>query len=61
MGVPLVAHYFCAEEVMATKNRRINMVLDDSLFQVVEELPSRRGSSLSAVARDLVADVQEDE
>lgn len=44
---------------MPTKNRRINMVLDDSLFQAIEELASRRGSSLSTVARDLVADALE--
>ena len=48
---------------MPTRNRRINMVVDDSLFQALEELASRRGSSLSTVARDLVVDaleIQED-
>ena len=44
---------------MPTKNRRINMVLDDSLFEAIEELASRRGSSLSAVAKDLVIDALE--
>lgn len=44
---------------MPTKNRRINMVLDDSLFGAIEELAERRGSSLSHVARDLVADALE--
>ncbi len=44
---------------MPTKNRRINMVVDDSLFQALEELASRRGRSLSTVARDLVSDALE--
>ena len=48
---------------MPTKNRRINMVVDESLFRALEELASKRGSSMSNVARDLVSDaleVQED-
>jgi metal-responsive CopG/Arc/MetJ family transcriptional regulator len=44
---------------MPTKNRRINVVLDDSLFEAIEELASRRGSSRSTVARDLLIDALE--
>lgn len=44
---------------MPTKNRRINMVLDDSLFDAIEELALRRGSSRSSVARDLLIDALE--
>jgi metal-responsive CopG/Arc/MetJ family transcriptional regulator len=44
---------------MPTKNRRINMVLDDSLFEAIDELASRRGSSRSTVARDLLMDALE--
>jgi hypothetical protein len=44
---------------MPTRNRRINMVLDDTLFEAIEELASKRGTSLSAVAKDLVTDALE--
>jgi hypothetical protein len=35
------------------------MVLDDTLFEAIEELASKKGTSLSAVAKDLVTDALE--
>jgi metal-responsive CopG/Arc/MetJ family transcriptional regulator len=44
---------------MPTKNRRINMVLDDAMFEAIEELASKRGASRSTVARELLIDALE--
>ena len=47
------------EDLVPTKNRRINMVLDDAMFEAIDELASRRGSSRSTVARELLIDALE--
>ena len=44
---------------MPTKNPRINVVLDRSLFQTVEMMAKTEGVSLSMKARDLLRDALE--
>ena len=44
---------------MPTKNPRINVVLDKSLFQSVERMAKREGVSLSMKARDLLKEALE--
>ncbi len=44
---------------MATKNPRLNVVLEPSLFLVVRQLAKRDGTSLSLKARDLIREAIE--
>lgn len=39
---------------MATKNPRLNIVLEESLMKGVDELAKAQGVSLSTMARDLI-------
>jgi len=51
------------ERAMPTKNPRINIVLDDTLFLGIQSLARKENVSLSAKARDLIRealDIQED-
>ncbi len=44
---------------MPTKNPRINVVLDKSLFESIQRLAQREGISLSLKARDLIKEALE--
>lgn len=44
---------------MPTKNPRINVVLEESLYNMIEELAERDGVSLSLKVRDLVKEAME--
>ena len=44
---------------MATKNPRLNVVLEPKLYKAVEKLANRDGISLSLKARDLIKDALE--
>ena len=44
---------------MATKNPRLNVVLEPKLYTVVEKLAKRDGTSLSLKARDLIKEALE--
>jgi predicted DNA-binding ribbon-helix-helix protein len=49
--------------VMPTKNPRINVVLEEPLYNTIEQLAARDGVSLSLKVRDLVREaieIQED-
>lgn len=39
---------------MATKNPRLNVVLEPSLYQIIKEAAKKEGVSLSLKARDLI-------
>jgi hypothetical protein len=44
---------------MPTKNPRINVVLEEPLYNMIEELAERDGVSLSLKVRDLVKEAME--
>lgn len=44
---------------MSTKNPRINVVLEKSLFRTIERLANRDGTSLSLKVRDLIREALE--
>jgi predicted DNA-binding protein len=41
-------------ESMPTKNPRLNVVLDDSLYKIIETLAKKEGKSMSVIAKDLL-------
>jgi predicted DNA-binding protein len=45
---------------MATKNPRLNVVMEPSLFRSLKKLAQNDGSSLSLKARDLIREALED-
>jgi predicted DNA-binding protein len=45
---------------MATKNPRINVVMEESLYQGVKRLARRDGTSISTAARDLIKEALAD-
>jgi len=45
---------------MATKNPRINVVMEESLYQSVKRLARRDGTSISTTARDLIKEALAD-
>ncbi len=51
--------HFCYTPAVATKNPRVNAVLEPDLYQRVESLAKREGISLSQKVRDLVRDALE--
>jgi predicted DNA-binding protein len=44
---------------MPTKNPRLNVVLDDSLYKIIEGLATKEGKSMSVIAKDLLEDALE--
>lgn len=44
---------------MPTKNPRLNVVLDDELYEMVEKIAKQEGKSMSVVAKDLMTDALE--
>lgn len=44
---------------MPTKNPRLNVVLDQSLYDLVEQIAKKEGKSLSVVAKELMEDALE--
>jgi len=44
---------------MSTKNPRLNVVLEPSLYSAIQHLAKRDGTSLSLKARDLIRDALE--
>ena len=44
---------------MPTKNPRLNVVLNDELFEMVERIAKKEGKSLSVVAKELMEDALE--
>jgi metal-responsive CopG/Arc/MetJ family transcriptional regulator len=44
---------------MPTKNPRINVVLDQPLYELIEQMAERKGVSLSLVTRDLIKEALE--
>jgi hypothetical protein len=45
---------------MATKNPRINVVMEESVYQGVKRLARRDGTSISTAARDLIKEALAD-
>jgi predicted DNA-binding protein len=44
---------------MPTKNPRLNVVLSDELYEMVEKIAKKEGKSLSVVAKELMQDALE--
>lgn len=44
---------------MPTKNPRLNVVLDNELYEMVEKIAQKEGKSLSVVAKELMEDALE--
>ena len=44
---------------MPTKNPRLNVVLSDELYEMVERIAKQEGKSLSVVAKELMEDALE--
>lgn len=44
---------------MPTKNPRINVVVEESMYSIIETLAKEKGVSISAVTRDLIKDALE--
>jgi len=44
---------------MPTKNPRLNVVLSDELYEMVEKIAMQEGKSLSVVAKELMEDALE--
>jgi len=44
---------------MPTKNPRLNVVLNDELFEMVERIAKQEGKSMSVVAKELMEDALE--
>jgi len=44
---------------MPTKNPRLNVVLDESLYKIIEGLAKKEGKSMSVVAKELLEDAIE--
>lgn len=44
---------------MPTKNPRLNVVLDESLYKIIEEIAEKEGKSLSVIAKELLEDAIE--
>ena len=44
---------------MSTKNPRLNVVLNDELFEMVERIAKQEGKSMSVVAKELMEDALE--
>ncbi len=44
---------------MPTKNPRLNVVLSDELYEMVEKIAKQEGKSLSVVAKELMEDALE--
>lgn len=41
---------------MPTKNPRLNVVLDETLYGIIEHLAEKEGKSLSVIAKELLED-----
>ncbi len=44
---------------MPTKNPRLNVVLDDELYEIIEKIAKQEGKSMSVVAKELMEDALE--
>jgi predicted DNA-binding protein len=44
---------------MPTKNPRLNVVLSDELYEMVEKIAKQEGKSMSVVAKELMEDALE--
>jgi predicted DNA-binding protein len=44
---------------MPTKNPRLNVVLSDEIFEMVEKIAKQEGKSMSVVAKELMEDALE--
>lgn len=44
---------------MPTKNPRLNVVLDDGLYKIIEGLAKKEGKSMSIIAKELLVDAIE--
>ena len=44
---------------MPTKNPRLNVVLDESLYKIIENLAQKEGKSMSVIAKELLEDALE--
>lgn len=44
---------------MPTKNPRLNVVLDESLYKTIENLAKKEGKSMSVIAKELLEDAIE--
>lgn len=44
---------------MPTKNPRLNVVLDESLYKIIENLSQKEGKSMSVIAKELLEDALE--
>ena len=44
---------------MTTKNPRLNVVLDESLYKIIENIAKKEGKSMSVVAKELLEDAIE--
>ncbi len=44
---------------MPTKNPRLNVVLDESLYRIIENIAKKEGKSMSVVAKELLEDAIE--
>lgn len=44
---------------MPTKNPRLNVVLDDGLYKIIEGLAKKEGKSMSVIAKELLEDAIE--
>ncbi|MBT4762967.1 MAG: ribbon-helix-helix protein, CopG family [Bdellovibrionaceae bacterium] len=41
---------------MPTKNPRLNVVVNDEIYKIIEKLATREGKSMSVVAKELLED-----
>ncbi len=41
---------------MPTKNPRLNVVVNDEIYKIIEKLAAREGKSMSVVAKELLED-----
>lgn len=44
---------------MPTKKPRLNVVLDESLYKIIEDLSQKEGKSMSVIAKELLEDAIE--
>ena len=44
---------------MPTKNPRLNVVLDNELYEMIEKIAKQEGKSMSVVAKELMEDALE--
>ena len=44
---------------MPTKNPRLNVVLDDSLYNIIENIAKKENKSMSVIAKELLEDALE--